>query len=85
MSVFRIAHISDLHCGSPHVVPSLMERRIVATNDPEPDVVVSSRDLTELGFRHEYARVIESAESDETVGAVLDLVVAEAELARTAG
>jgi 3',5'-cyclic AMP phosphodiesterase CpdA len=56
MSVFRIAHISDLHCGSPYFVPSLMERAIVEINDLEPDVVVCSGDLTEFGFKQEYAQ-----------------------------
>ena len=69
MSVFRIAHISDLHCGSPHFVPSLMERAIVEINDLESDVVVCSSDLTEFGFK---------------VDAVLDLLGAEVEPARTA-
>ena len=69
MSVFRTAHISDLHCGSPHFVPSLMERAIVEINDLESDVVVCSSDLTEFGFK---------------VDAVLDLLGAEVEPARTA-
>jgi 3',5'-cyclic AMP phosphodiesterase CpdA len=53
--VFRIAHISDLHCGSPHFVPNLMERAITEVNDLAPDVVVCSGDLTSFGFRQEYA------------------------------
>lgn len=51
---FRIAHISDLHCGSPSFLPSLLERAIVEVNDLEPDVVVVSGDLTTFGFRPEY-------------------------------
>jgi 3',5'-cyclic AMP phosphodiesterase CpdA len=35
-----IAHLSDLHCGSPHFVPDLMERAIAEINDLKPDVVV---------------------------------------------
>lgn len=52
--MFRIAHISDLHCGSPHFVPSLMERTLVEVNALEPDVVVVSGDLTTFGYREEY-------------------------------
>jgi 3',5'-cyclic-AMP phosphodiesterase len=52
--VFRIAHISDLHCGSPHFVPNLLERAISEVNESEPDVVVCSGDLTTNGFRQEY-------------------------------
>ena len=53
--MFRIAQISDLHCGSPHFVPNLLERAIMEVNDLEPDVVVCSGDLTTHGFRQEYA------------------------------
>jgi Icc protein len=53
--VFRIAHISDLHCGSQHFVPNLMERAIMEINELEPDVVVCSGDLTAFGYRQEYA------------------------------
>ncbi|MDQ3858251.1 MAG: metallophosphoesterase [Actinomycetota bacterium] len=53
--MFRIAHISDLHCGSPHFVPNLLERAIMEVNELEPDVVVCSGDLTTNGFRQEYA------------------------------
>jgi Icc protein len=48
---FRIAHISDLHCGGPYFVPNLLERAIDEINDLEPDVVVCSGDLTTFGFR----------------------------------
>ncbi len=51
---FTIAHISDLHCGSPYFVPNLMDRAIIEINDLEPDVVVVSGDLTTFGFRQEY-------------------------------
>jgi len=53
--MFRIAHISDLHCGSPHFVPNLLERAIMEVNELEPDAVVCSGDLTTFGFRPEYA------------------------------
>ena len=51
---FTIAQISDLHCGSPHFVPSLLDRAIVEVNELEPDVVIVSGDLTGDGFRGEY-------------------------------
>jgi 3',5'-cyclic-AMP phosphodiesterase len=53
--VFRIAHISDLHCGSPYFVPDLMERAIMEINELEPGIVVCSGDLTDFGFRQQYA------------------------------
>jgi Icc protein len=55
-AVFRIAQISDLHCGGPHFVPSLLERAISEVNDLEPDIVVCSGDLTAFGFKGEYAQ-----------------------------
>jgi 3',5'-cyclic AMP phosphodiesterase CpdA len=53
--VFRIAHISDLHCGSPYFMPDLMERAIMEINELEPEIVVCSGDLTAYGFKPEYA------------------------------
>ena len=54
MSAFTIAQISDLHCGHPHFVPSLLDRAIVEINELGPDVVIVSGDLTGDGFRGEY-------------------------------
>jgi 3',5'-cyclic AMP phosphodiesterase CpdA len=54
-TVFRIAHISDLHCGSPHFVPNLLERAINEINELEADMVICTGDLTTFGFRQEYA------------------------------
>ena len=54
MPPFTIAQISDLHCGSPHFVPTLLERAIAEVNDLEPDVVVVSGDLTNEGFVQEF-------------------------------
>jgi 3',5'-cyclic AMP phosphodiesterase CpdA len=53
---FRIAHVSDLHCGDPHFVPSLMERAISEINELGPDLVVCSGDLTAFGFKPEFAQ-----------------------------
>ena len=51
---FRIAHISDVHCGGAHFVSSLMDRAIAEINEMEPDLVVCSGDLTTFGFKPEY-------------------------------
>ena len=51
---FRIAHISDIHCGGPYFVPSLLERAIDEINDLRPDVVVCRGDLTTYGFSGEF-------------------------------
>lgn len=53
-SIFRIAHLSDLHCGGPYFEPNLLERAISEINDAQPDIVVCSGDLTTFGFKHEY-------------------------------
>jgi 3',5'-cyclic-AMP phosphodiesterase len=52
--VFKIAHISDLHCGSPYFVPNLAERAVMEINELDPDIVVCSGDLTNFGFQQEY-------------------------------
>lgn len=49
-----IAHISDLHCGSGYFIPSLVMRVIDELNELEPDAVVVTGDLTDMGFRGEY-------------------------------
>ena len=46
---FTIAHLSDLHCGSPYFVANLLERAIGEINDMQHDVVVCSGDLTTFG------------------------------------
>lgn len=49
-----IAHISDMHVGSQHFVPNLMNRAITEVNDLKPDLLVASGDFTNEGFRQEY-------------------------------
>ena len=49
-----IAHISDLHCGSRYHIPSLATRVIDEVNALNPDVVVVTGDLTDMGFRAEF-------------------------------
>lgn len=50
-----IAHISDIHVGSNHFVSNLLNRAIVEMNEANPDVVIVSGDLTNDGFRQQYA------------------------------
>jgi Icc protein len=53
---FIIAHLSDLHCGSPYFLANLLDRAIEEINEIEPDVVVCSGDLTTFGYKQEYAQ-----------------------------
>ena len=53
---FTIAHISDIHCGGPHFMPSLMDRAIGEINDLQPDIVICTGDLTTFGFKQEFAQ-----------------------------
>ena len=57
---FTVAQLSDLHCGSQHFVPTLLERAIVEVNELDPDVVVISGDLTADGLRGEYVEAREA-------------------------
>jgi len=54
--MFQIAHISDIHCGGPHFMPSLMERAIGEINDLGPDLVICTGDLTTFGFKQEFSQ-----------------------------
>jgi 3',5'-cyclic-AMP phosphodiesterase len=53
-SVIRIAHLSDLHCGSPAFQADLLERAIEEINELRPAVAVISGDLTTDGYEREY-------------------------------
>lgn len=55
--VVTVAHISDLHVGSPFFVPNLMNRVIVELNELQPDVVICTGDVTNEGYRQEYKNV----------------------------
>jgi 3',5'-cyclic AMP phosphodiesterase CpdA len=48
-----IAHISDLHCGSRYHIPSLASRVVDELNALEPEMVVVTGDLTDMGFAPE--------------------------------
>lgn len=54
MEPLLIAHISDIHCGSPYFVTNLMSRAIDELNELAPDAVVVTGDLTEMGYRQEF-------------------------------
>jgi 3',5'-cyclic-AMP phosphodiesterase len=56
---FVIAHLSDLHCGSPYFVENLLQRAIMEINALAPDVVVCSGDLTTFGYKQEYRQARE--------------------------
>lgn len=51
---FIIAHISDMHAGSQYFVPNLMDRAVIELNELKPNVVVTTGDLTNEGFKQEY-------------------------------
>ncbi len=56
---FTIAHLSDIHCGDPNFVPSLLDRAIAEINELTPHIVVCSGDLTTFGFKAEYLQARE--------------------------
>ncbi|MCL6471263.1 MAG: metallophosphoesterase [Firmicutes bacterium] len=53
-TLVTIAHISDLHAGSPYFIPNLMSRTIEELNELKPDIVICTGDLTNEGFKQEY-------------------------------
>jgi 3',5'-cyclic AMP phosphodiesterase CpdA len=54
MNKLTIAHITDIHAGSPFFISNLMTRTIEELNEINPDVVVITGDLTNMGFRQEF-------------------------------
>ena len=51
---FRIAHLSDLHCGGRTSSRPCSSGRSPRSTSSEPDIVVCTGDLTTFGFKHEY-------------------------------
>ncbi len=51
----RVFHLSDIHVGSSHFLPELLERAIEAIAHERPDLVVLAGDLTDKGLPHQYA------------------------------
>ena len=50
----RIVQMSDIHTGSPHFRPELLEATIEETNAFAPDLVAVAGDLTTEGYRWEF-------------------------------
>jgi len=71
MTQLTIAHISDIHAGSPYFVPSLMDRVVVELNELAPDIVLCTGDLTEMGFRQDYVTAREYLERIEAPQVVI--------------
>ncbi len=51
----RVYHLSDIHVGSAHFLPELLERLIEEIRAERPDLVVVAGDLTDKGLPHQYA------------------------------
>lgn len=49
-----IAQVTDIHAGSPYFITNLLTRAIYELNNLEPDVVLITGDITNMGFRQEY-------------------------------
>lgn len=49
-----IAHISDIHAGSPYFVDNLLSRTIIELNELDPDLLVITGDITNEGFKQEF-------------------------------
>jgi 3',5'-cyclic AMP phosphodiesterase CpdA len=54
-----ICQISDIHCGNAYFIPELLDRTIIEINRANPTVVVVAGDLTDAGYREEFARAAE--------------------------
>jgi 3',5'-cyclic-AMP phosphodiesterase len=66
----RIVQISDIHTGSPHFRPELMEAAIEEANALAPDLVAVAGDLTTEGYRWEFEeakRFLDSLECPNVV------------------
>ena len=55
----RIIQISDIHCGSSHFDPKLMEKTIKLVNDSAADLLLITGDLTMEGYYAEYQIAVE--------------------------
>ena len=54
-----ICQISDIHCGNAYFIPELLDRTIIEINRANPTVVVVAGDLTDAGYREEFAQAAE--------------------------
>ncbi len=51
---FRIAQLSDIHCGSPSFDPQLLHHAVEEVRSLAPDLVLVGGDLTTDGYAHEF-------------------------------
>jgi 3',5'-cyclic-AMP phosphodiesterase len=51
---FRVAQISDIHCGEPTFQRELLESTLERLNEMRPDVVCVAGDLTAAGYEWEF-------------------------------
>lgn len=51
---FRIAQLSDIHCGSPYFEASLLQSAVDEILDSSPDLVVIGGDITAEGYAWEF-------------------------------
>jgi 3',5'-cyclic AMP phosphodiesterase CpdA len=58
-----IAQVSDLHCGSIHYRPQVARQVVQEVNALAPDVVAITGDLTDMGYRDDYATAREVVDS----------------------
>src|SRR5215203_4082001 len=54
-----ICQVSDNHCGNAYFIPELLDRTMIEINRANPTVVVVAGDLTDAGYREEYAQAAE--------------------------
>lgn len=68
---FRIAQLSDLHCGSPYFDPKLMFAAVDDIVSMQPDLVVVCGDLTSEGYVQEFKEAKRFLEPLETLRLVV--------------
>src|SRR5688572_22954474 len=56
---YRIAHISDVHCGEVSFDPELMNSVLKRIDAMNPDLVVVAGDLTAAGYEWEFQEAAE--------------------------
>jgi 3',5'-cyclic AMP phosphodiesterase CpdA len=54
-----IAQVSDFHVGSVYFIPEMAETVVAEVNAMEPDIVVITGDLTDMGYALEYEHAAE--------------------------
>ena len=69
---FRIAHLTDFHCGH-HIPPGFLEEAIERTVAEKPDIIALTGDFVHKGYRHVQAaaRLFRNLRAPQGVFAVL--------------